>query len=167
METSVSVWTGSLPRSTKSDPTRIMRVTDRGELVMTTAVDVDLRIDLQTMDETGLPWTFLDQAPDPSRIVPGRHIVAGSGAAVAVAVVVDITDEGIVHVHPLSGSVASNAHLLDTDPASGRLPDPSPDPVETSGTGRDQTEPTKPETPTGTRPDGTRRHRPGRGSSNS
>lgn len=84
---------------------------------MATAVDVDLRIDLQTMDETGLPWTFLDQAPDPSRIVPGRHIVAGSGAAVAVAVVVDITDEGIVHVHPLSGSVASNAHLLDNGPA--------------------------------------------------
>ena len=41
---------------------------------MTTAVDVDLRIDLNTMDETGLPWTFLDQAPDPSRIIPGRHI---------------------------------------------------------------------------------------------
>jgi len=61
---------------------------------MTTALDVDLRIDLNTMDETGLPWTFLDQAPDPSLIVPGRHIVVGSGAAVAVAVVVDITDEG-------------------------------------------------------------------------
>jgi len=65
---------------------------------MTTALDVDLRIDFNTMDETGLPWTFLDQAPDPSRIIPGRHIVVGSGAAVAVAVVVDITDEGIVHV---------------------------------------------------------------------
>lgn len=32
---------------------------------MATAVDVDLRIDLQTMDETGLQWTFLDEAPDP------------------------------------------------------------------------------------------------------
>lgn len=134
---------------------------------MTTAVDVDLRIDLQTMDETGLPWTFLDQAPDPSRIVPGRHIVAGSGAAVAVVVVVDITDEGIVHVHPLSGSVASNAHLLDTDPASRRLPDLSPDPVETGGTGRDEAAPPEPENPRGSRGDGTRRHRPERGSSNS
>lgn len=80
---------------------------------MATAVDVDLRVDLQTMDETGLPWTYLDQAPDQSRIVPGAHIVAGSGSAVAVAVVVDVTDEGIVHVHPLAGSVASNAHLLE------------------------------------------------------
>ncbi len=81
---------------------------------MATEGDVDLRIDLNTMDETGLPWTFLDQAPDASRIIPGRHIVVGSGAAVAVAVVVDITDEGIVHVQPLRGSVASNTHLLDT-----------------------------------------------------
>ena len=80
---------------------------------MTTAVDVDLRIDLNTMDETGLPWTFLDQAPDPSRIIPGRHIVVGSGAALAVAVVVDITDEGIDHVWPLKGSVASNARFLE------------------------------------------------------
>jgi hypothetical protein len=134
---------------------------------MTTAVDVDLRIDLQTMDETGLPWTFLDQAPDPSRIVPGHHIVAGSGSAVAVAVVVDITDEGIVHVHPLSGSVASNAHLLDTDPASRRLPDCPPDPLETSGTERDETTPPKPHNQTGTKPGGTSRHTPGRGSSNS
>jgi hypothetical protein len=79
---------------------------------MATAVDVDLRVDLNTMDETGLPWTFLDQAPDPSRIIPGRHIVVGSGAAVAVAVVVDITDEGVVHIQPLKGSVASNARFL-------------------------------------------------------
>lgn len=96
---------------------------------MAITVDVDLRVDLQTMDETGLPWTFLDEAPDVSRIVPGRHIVAGSGAATAVAVVVDISDEGIVHVQPLSGSVASNAHLLEyrngsTDPASGLASDP-------------------------------------------
>ncbi|MEZ5380756.1 MAG: hypothetical protein R2754_03050 [Microthrixaceae bacterium] len=85
---------------------------------MTTATQVDLRIDLNTMDETGLPWAFLDEAPDPSLIVPGNHIVVGSGAAVAVAVVVDITDEGVVHVQPMRGSVASNAHLLDGDRAS-------------------------------------------------
>ena len=85
---------------------------------MTTAIQVDLRIDLNTMDETGLPWAFLDDAPDPSLIVPGHHIVVGSGAAVAVAVVVDITDEGVVHVQPMRGSVASNAHLLDGDRAS-------------------------------------------------
>ena len=131
---------------------------------MTIDVDVDLRIDLNTMDETGLPWTFLDQAPDPSCIIPGRHIVVGSGAAVAVAIVVDITDQGIVHVQPLKGSVASNARFLETDPASRRLPDLLPDPVEAGSTGRDQTASPKAETPGNTGRKGTRRQ-PGRGSS--
>ena len=60
---------------------------------MTTAIQVDLSVDLNTMDETGLPWAFLDEAPDPSLIVAGHHIVVGSGAATAVAIVVDITGE--------------------------------------------------------------------------
>lgn len=59
---------------------------------------------------------FLDEAPDPARIRPGRHLLVGSGAARAIALVVDITD-GIVHVRPLRGSVTANAHLLD-DPSS-------------------------------------------------
>lgn len=73
--------------------------------------DVQLVIDLNTMDETGLPWAFLDDATDPVSIVPGRYVVVGSGAACAVALVVDITD-GVVHVQPVRGSVASNAALL-------------------------------------------------------
>ena len=44
-------------------------------------LDIDLPVDLNTMDETGLPWTFLDEAVDPALIVPGRHVVVGSGAA--------------------------------------------------------------------------------------
>jgi len=139
---------------------------------MAITVDVDLRVDLQTMDETGLPWTFLDEAPDPSRIVPGRHIVAGSGSAIAVAVVVDITDEGIVHVHPLSGSVASNAHLLEyrnegTDPASDRLPEKLPEPAGTGGTGRDQAAPHETGSPATARRSGSRRHPPERPGANS
>ena len=38
---------------------------------------VDLPLDLNTQDETGLPWAFLDEAPDPSRIVQGSWIVPG------------------------------------------------------------------------------------------
>ena len=53
---------------------------------MTIAIQVDLRIGLNTMDETGLPWAFLDEAPAPSVIVPGHHIVVGSGAAFVVVV---------------------------------------------------------------------------------
>ena len=72
---------------------------------------VDLEVDLNTMGETGLPWAFLDEAPDPGRIVPGTRILVGAGNVRAVATVVDI-DDGIVHVQPLRGSVEENAHLL-------------------------------------------------------
>ena len=124
---------------------------------------VDLVVDLNTMDETGLPWTFLDEAADPSQIIPGAHVIAGSGEVRAVVVVVDVTPEGIVHVCDVPGSVASNAHLLETYPASRRLPDP----VEVGGTGRDETASAEAETPGNTGWQGTRRHHPGRGSSGS
>lgn len=132
---------------------------------MTTATRIDLPIDFNTMDETGLPWTFLDEAADPSQIVPGAHVIAGSGEVRAVVVVVDVTPEGIVHVCDVPGSVASNAHLLDTDPASRRLPDLLADPVEAGGTGRDKAEPPDAGTPGKTGRKGTRRHQQGRGSS--
>ena len=72
---------------------------------------IDLPLDLNAIDDSGLPWAFLDDADDQSAIVPGRFIVVGSGRAIAVAQVIDV-DDGIVHVRPLRGSVASNAHLL-------------------------------------------------------
>ena len=76
------------------------------------AETVDLVVDLNTMDDSGLPWAFLDDAADPFKVQPGRHyLLVGSGAARAVALVIDVTD-GIVHVRPLRGSVAANAHLL-------------------------------------------------------
>ncbi len=76
---------------------------------------VDLRIDFNTEDETGLPWTYLGDA-DPSRIVPGRYVIAGAGDAVAVAQVVDVADDGLVHVKPVRGTVQANRHLLDAAP---------------------------------------------------
>lgn len=74
-------------------------------------IELDVIVDLNTMDDTGLPWAFLDEAPHPERIIPGDYVVAGSGAARAVARVVDVED-GIVHVQPVRGSVKSNAALL-------------------------------------------------------
>ena len=61
---------------------------------------IDLVIDLNTMDDPGLPWAFLDTAPNRERVVPGAYVIAGSGAARAVALVVDVID-GLVHVQPL------------------------------------------------------------------
>ena len=66
---------------------------------------IDLIVDLNTEDETGLPWTYLDQAPDQTVVVPGRLIVVGAGSAIAVAEVVDVAADGLVHVRPLPGPV--------------------------------------------------------------
>jgi len=65
----------------------------------------DLFVDLNTEDETGFPWTYLDQAADPSVVVPGRLIVVGSGSALAIAEVIDVAADGLVHVRPLPGPV--------------------------------------------------------------
>lgn len=78
---------------------------------MTRQIELDLVVDLNTMDDTGLPWAFVDGAVHPDRLVPGAYVVAGSGEVRAVAQVIDVQD-GIVHVRPLRGSVAANAHLL-------------------------------------------------------
>jgi hypothetical protein len=78
---------------------------------------IDLFVDLSTEDETGLPWTFLDDAADPSRIVPGRYVIGGAGTAVAVVQILDIGADGVVHVRPVRGSVGSNRHLLHAQPS--------------------------------------------------
>jgi hypothetical protein len=67
---------------------------------------IDLFVDLNTEDETGFPWTYLDQASNPAVIVPGRLIVVGAGTAVAIAEVMDVASDGLVHVRPLPGPVS-------------------------------------------------------------
>lgn len=75
------------------------------------SAQVDLELDLNSEDDTGLPWTFIDEARDPTMIREGAWIVVGSKAARAVAQVVDIEGE-IVHVRPLPGPVSRHRHLL-------------------------------------------------------
>ena len=72
---------------------------------------VDLTVDLNSEDDTGLPWAFLDEASDPSAITEGSWILVGSGTARAVAQVADI-DGDIVHVRPMPGPAARHARLL-------------------------------------------------------
>lgn len=73
---------------------------------------IDIDIDWNEEDDTGLPWTFVKRAAHPDRIVPGAYVVAGRGSAVAVAEVVDRDDDGVVHLRAVPGPVADNAHLL-------------------------------------------------------
>lgn len=72
---------------------------------------LDLFVDLQGMDETGLPWGFLTDAADPGAIVEGEWIIAGSSTVYAVARVIDI-DRDIVHVQPQPGPARKWLHLL-------------------------------------------------------
>lgn len=41
------------------------------------AVCIDLPLDPQQVNESGWPWTLLDEAADPARVRPGAVLVAG------------------------------------------------------------------------------------------
>jgi len=75
------------------------------------ALRVDLLVDLNSEDDSGLPWTFLDEARDPARIREGAWIIVGEGSVRAVAQVIEIEGE-IVRVRPLPGPVDKHRHLL-------------------------------------------------------
>lgn len=72
---------------------------------------LDLAVDLNSEDDSGLPWTFLDEARDPTLVHEGAWLVVGQGSVRAVAQVVEI-DDGIVRVRPLPGPVDEHRHLL-------------------------------------------------------
>lgn len=76
---------------------------------------IDIDVDWNTQDDSGLPWTFLDEAADPSRIAAGAFVIAGRGSAIAVAEVVDIGHDGVVHLRQVPGPISASAHLLQAD----------------------------------------------------
>jgi len=72
-------------------------------------VMVDIVCDVQQIDETGHVWTFLDEAHDPSVIVPGNIVIAGADTEPVYAVVVDVVGDEpdrIVHLDILPGVLA-------------------------------------------------------------
>ena len=76
---------------------------------------IDIAADLNTEDETGLVWTFLDEATDPSLIRPGQVVVAGSELTPAICEVVDLVEKPvgtIVHLRILPGSVEQYRDLV-------------------------------------------------------
>ncbi|MET0580190.1 MAG: hypothetical protein ABW122_16145 [Ilumatobacteraceae bacterium] len=77
---------------------------------------VDIAADLNSEDETGLVWTFLDEASDPSVIRPGEVVVAGSELTPAVCEVVDLVDRPagtVVHLRVLPGTIEQYRRLLE------------------------------------------------------
>lgn len=75
-------------------------------------VQVDITCDLMDVDETDLVWTLLKEARDPSLIRPGAIVLAGDEDAPAVAEVVDIVEDRIVHLRVLPGPVEAYAALV-------------------------------------------------------
>ena len=65
---------------------------------------VDIAADLNSEDETGFVWTFLDEADDPSIIRPGEVVVAGSPLTPAVC---EVRADSIAHSR--SGNGAAHA----------------------------------------------------------
>lgn len=76
---------------------------------------IDIYVDWNTQDESGLPWTLLDQAADPSRIKQGVFVIAGHDDALAVAEVVDVGADGVVHLRQVPGPVSANLDRLTAD----------------------------------------------------
>lgn len=68
-------------------------------------VTVTLPADVNMVDETGYVWTFLHEAAEPDRVVPGALIVAGDPIEPFLARVVDIIDgprgTSVVHLDVL------------------------------------------------------------------
>ncbi len=73
--------------------------------------ELDLRVDLNTEDDTGLPWAFLRDARDPALIREGAWIIVGSGSVRAVAQVVQLEGD-LVWVRPMPGPVSRYRALL-------------------------------------------------------
>jgi hypothetical protein len=64
-------------------------------------ITVDIAADLNGEDETGVVWTYLDDARDPALIQPGSVVIAGDADASVVCEVVDLVAEPsgtIVHL---------------------------------------------------------------------
>mgnify|MGYP001293451005 CR=1 FL=1 len=73
---------------------------------------IDIYVDWNTQDDTGLPWSLLSEAKDPTRIVAGAYVIAGHDEAIGVVEIVDVGTDGVVHLRAIPGTVAHNAHLL-------------------------------------------------------
>ena len=76
---------------------------------------VDIPADLNSEDETGFAWTFLDEAEDPVIIKRGEVVIAGSPLTPAVCEVVDLVEKPagtVVHLRVLPGTVEQYRRML-------------------------------------------------------
>jgi hypothetical protein len=77
---------------------------------------VDITADLNDEDGTSHIWTFLDEARDPSQIIPCALVIAGGEEAAAVCQVVDLASAGDgtnAHLRLLPGVVDDYRALVE------------------------------------------------------
>ncbi len=77
---------------------------------------IDIAADLNSEDETGLVWTYLDEAREPAVIQPREIVVAGTELTSAVCEVVDLVEQPtgtIVHLRVLPGTLAQYRKLVE------------------------------------------------------
>jgi hypothetical protein len=78
-------------------------------------VRIDIPCDVQQIDDTGMVWTFLHEARDPSLITEGAIVIAADEVDPVVARVVDLVARGdrtIVHLEVLPGDPLEYADAL-------------------------------------------------------
>ena len=78
-------------------------------------IRVDIPADLNSEDETGLAWTFLDEAENPAIIKRGEVVVAGSRLTPAVCEVVDLVEKPagtMVHLRVLPGTIEQYRRMV-------------------------------------------------------
>jgi hypothetical protein len=73
---------------------------------------IDLRADLNAEDDEGRWWTLLSNAVDPSAVVPGAVLVAGTERFWSVVRVDQVDDDGQVHFVPLADDDPAGAAVL-------------------------------------------------------
>ena len=69
-------------------------------------IEVDIPCDPTQIDHTGMPWTFLDEAAHPDRILQGAIVVTGDAEDPAFARVASLTERPTgakVHLEILPG----------------------------------------------------------------
>ena len=77
---------------------------------------VDIAADLNSEDETGFVWTYLDEAVEPALIRASEIVVAGTELTPAVCHVVDLVKKPtgtIVHLRVLPGTLGHYRRIVE------------------------------------------------------
>jgi hypothetical protein len=73
---------------------------------------IDLKADLNAEDDEGRWWTLLVDAVDPSAVVPGAVLVAGTERFWSVVRIDQVDDDGQVHFVPVAADDPAAAVVL-------------------------------------------------------